>query len=186
LNWLSGVTGQSAEALTAALGSELRAPGGVTFLPYLGGERTPHNDAALRGAFLGLGHASDRSALTQAVLEGVAFAFADALASLEAAGTRLEGVWAIGGGSRSDYWLKVIATALGLPLWVSADGDYGAAFGAARLGLIAAEGADPRVICSAPAAAKVIEPDPAQSAAFAEALKRFRAAGPRTGGGAGA
>ena len=82
-------------------------------------------------------------ALTQAVLEGVAFAFRDSLEALRAAGTELSRVTAIGGGSRSRYWLKAIATALGMPVDIPADGDFGAAFGAARLGLIAAEKADP-------------------------------------------
>ena len=86
---------------------------------------------------------SDRAALTQAVLEGVAFAFRDSLEALRAAGTELTRVTAIGGGSRSRYWLKAIATALGMPVDIPADGDFGAAFGAARLGLIAAEKADP-------------------------------------------
>src|SRR5690606_21955796 len=73
LNWLSGITGRSAGDLTAELGETLQAPGGVTFLPYLSGERTPHNDAAIRGVFTGLAHESGRAALTQAVVEGVSF-----------------------------------------------------------------------------------------------------------------
>ncbi|MDM3825322.1 FGGY-family carbohydrate kinase, partial [Proteus mirabilis] len=93
---------------------------------------------AIRGSFQGLEHASDRASLTQAVLEGVAFAFRDCLHALASAGTRLDRVTAVGGGSRSVYWLKTIATALGIPVDVPADGDFGAAFGAARLGLIAA------------------------------------------------
>ena len=72
---------------------------------------------------------------------------------------------AIGGGSRSRYWLKAIATALGLPVDIPADGDFGAAFGAARLGLIAAEDADPLAVCTAPATAATIEPDDRSSAA---------------------
>ena len=131
LNWLSDITGKSAGELTGELGDTLKAPGGVTFLPYLSGERTPHNDAAIRGAFVGLAHESHRAALTQAVLEGVAFAFRDSLEALRSAGTALERVTAIGGGSRSRYWLKAIATALGIPVDVPADGDFGAAFGAA-------------------------------------------------------
>ena len=67
---------------------------------------------------------------------------------------------AIGGGSRSRYWLKAIATALDLPVDIPADGDFGAAFGAARLGLIAAEAADPLAVCTAPATAETIEPEP--------------------------
>ncbi len=175
LNWLAGITGCSAGELTGELGDALRAPSAVTFLPYISGERTPHNDAAIRGVFSGLDRESDRAALTQAVLEGVAFAFRDSLEALASAGTKLTRVTAIGGGSRSRYWLKAIATALGLPVDLPADGDFGAAFGAARLGLIAAEGADPFAVCTAPATAETIEPDTALAGAYADAHARYRA-----------
>ncbi|WP_439617579.1 xylulokinase [Shinella sp.] len=174
LNWHSRVTGASAADLTGELGETLRAPSGVTFLPYLSGERTPHNDAAIRGAFLGLGHESGRAVLTQAVLEGVSFAIRDSLEALRSAGTQLSRVTAIGGGSRSRYWLKSIATALDLPVDLPADGDFGAAFGAARLGLIAATGADPVAVCSAPATAETIEPEVALTAAYEDAYQRYR------------
>lgn len=174
LNWHSRVTGASAADLTKELGETLRAPSGVTFLPYLSGERTPHNDAAIRGAFLGLGHESSRVVLTQAVLEGVSFAIRDSLEALKSAGTKLSRVTAIGGGSRSRYWLKSIATALGLPVDLPADGDFGAAFGAARLGLIAATGADPVAVCTAPRTAETIEPEAALGAAYEDAYQRYR------------
>ncbi len=175
LNWLSGVTGKSAGDLTTQLGDDLKAPTGVTFLPYLSGERTPHNDATIRGAFVGLGHQSGQAELTQAVVEGVAFALRDNLEALKAAGTTLERVTAIGGGSRSRYWLKAIATALGIPVDIPADGDFGAAFGAARLGLIAATGADPIAVCTAPQTAETIEPDGDHANGYADAHQRFRA-----------
>jgi xylulokinase len=175
LNWLSEVTGKSAADLTQEIGDELVAPGSVTFLPYLSGERTPYNDAAIRGSFTGLGHESGRTALTQAVLEGVAFAFRDSLEALKEAGTSLERVTAIGGGSRSRYWLKAIATALDIPVDLPADGDFGAAFGAARLGLIAAEKADPLAICTPPATAETIAPEPKLTDAYTEAYQRYRA-----------
>ncbi|MCP8894354.1 xylulokinase [Shinella daejeonensis] len=174
LNWHSRVTGATAAALTAELGESLHAPSGVTFLPYLSGERTPHNDAAIRGAFVGLGHESGRAVLTQAVLEGVAFSIRDSLEALKAAGTSLSRVTAIGGGSRSRYWLKAIATALGLPVDLPADGDFGAAFGAARLGLVAATGADPFAVCTPPATADTVDPEPSLAAAYEEAYRRFR------------
>lgn len=178
LNWLSGITGKDAAELTAELGRDLRMPTGVTFLPYLSGERTPHNDAAIRGAFTGLGHESDRAVLTQAVLEGVVFAFRDSLEALRAAGTELSRVTAIGGGSRSRYWLKALATALQLPVDIPADGEFGAAFGAARLGLIAAEKADPFAICAPPDTGAVIEPDGRLVAAYSDAYQRYRASYP--------
>ncbi|MBU2191022.1 MAG: xylulokinase, partial [Alphaproteobacteria bacterium] len=175
LNWLSGITGKDAGALTDELGETLKAPTGVTFLPYLSGERTPHNDASIRGVFAGLGHEAGRPVLTQAVLEGVAFAFRDSLEALRAAGTDLDRVTAIGGGSRSRYWLRAMATALDLPVEVPADGDFGAAFGAARLGLIAATGADPFAVCTTPKTEATIEPDRSLSAAYSDAYQRYRA-----------
>jgi xylulokinase len=174
LNWHSRVTGASAADLTTELGEALKEPSSVTFLPYLSGERTPHNDAAIRGAFLGLGHESGRAVLTQAVLEGVSFAIRDSLEALKSAGTRLSRVTAIGGGSRSRYWLQSIATALNLPVDLPADGDFGAAFGAARLGLIAATGANPTDILTAPATAETIEPETALTAAYEDAYQRYR------------
>ncbi|MFS2177725.1 xylulokinase [Rhizobium pisi] len=173
LNWHSSVTGKSAADLTGELGETLKAPTGVTFLPYLSGERTPHNDAVIRGAFIGLEHESSRVVLTQAVLEGVAFAIRDNLEALRSAGTGISRVTAIGGGSRSRYWLASIATALGVPVDLPADGDFGAAFGAARLGLIAATGADPIAVCTPPVTAGTIEPVSALSSAYEDAYKRY-------------
>ncbi|WP_176082893.1 xylulokinase [Martelella sp. HB161492] len=175
LNWYARVTDKSPAALTGEIGETLVAPGDITFLPYLSGERTPHNDAAIRGAFIGLAHESDRAALTRAVLEGVTFALRDSLEALKSAGTSLTRITAIGGGSRSRYWLKAIATALELPVELPADGDFGAAFGAARLGLIAATGADPVDVCTPPATAETILPEPGLTAAFEAAYQRYRA-----------
>jgi len=140
LNWYARLVGQPAAALTGELGA-LQAPGKTVFLPYLGGERTPMNDPAIRGAFVGLDHQTDRAAGTRAVLEGVTFAFRDSRDALAATGTKLESLLAVGGGAKSDYWLKAIATALDCPVLVPAAGDFGGALGAARLGMMAASGA---------------------------------------------
>ena len=113
LNWYGRFVGQEAAALTGALG-RVAAPGKTMFLPYLGGERTPLNDAAIRGSFMGLEHATDTAAGTRAVLEGVTFALRDCRDALAATGTRIDRLLAVGGGSRSDYWLGAIATALGV------------------------------------------------------------------------
>jgi xylulokinase len=178
LNWYSGITGMDAAELTTELGDDLNAPTPVTFLPYLSGERTPHNDAKVRGVFTGLGHESERVVLTQAVLEGVTFAIRDNLEALKSAGTTIARVTAIGGGSRSRYWLKSIATALGILVDIPADGDFGAAFGAARLGLIAATGADPAKVCTPPATDETIEPDRSLTSAYEAAYRRYRAVYP--------
>ncbi|SIS57861.1 xylulokinase [Phaeovulum vinaykumarii] len=175
LNWLAGLLGRPPADLTVALGGALRPPGRGLFLPYLGGERTPLNDAAIRGAFLGLEHETGAEAATRAVLEGVAFALADCRDALAATGTRLDHLIALGGGARSDYWLKVLATTLDLPLLVPQAGDFGAAFGAARLGLMAATGSGAE-IATPPPIAREIAPDPALRAAFAEGHVRYRAA----------
>jgi xylulokinase len=174
LNWLAGICGESAVHLTQALGDKLREPAKVRFLPYLSGERTPHNDARIRGSFTGLEHETDRIVLTQAVLEGVAFAFRDCQEALRGAGTRLNSVTAIGGGSRSDYWLKLLATVLGVSVEKPADGDFGAAFGAARLGLIASEGADPVSILTPPSTEYALEPDPELANSFEDAYGNFK------------
>ena len=178
INWHAKVMGKSAAELSGELGESLKAPTGVTFLPYLSGERTPHNDARIRGAFLGLEHESSRVVMTQAVLEGVTFAIRDNLEALKSAGTSISRVTAIGGGSRSRYWLASIATSLGVPVDIPADGDFGAAFGAARLGLIAATGADPVAVCSAPKTEAVVEPVAALSDAYEAAYQRYHAAYP--------
>ena len=174
LNWYSGITGMGPGELTAELGDELRPPSRATFLPYLSGERTPHNDAAIRGGFFGLEHNSDRADLTQSVLEGVGFAFRDCLEALRAAGTDVKRVTAVGGGSNSIYWLKAIATILNVPVDLPEDGDNGAAFGAARLGLIAAEKADPVKICKQAKTVRTLEPDQKFIVDYDEAYSKYK------------
>ena len=180
LNWFGRLAGQDAAALTGALGS-LRAPGKTCFLPYLGGERTPLNDAAIRGAFLGLEHATDRDGATRAVLEGVSFALRDCRDALAETGTQLGSLIATGGGARSDYWLHVIATALGTSVLVPRAGELGAAFGAARLGMIAAldAGAD---MLGKPLIEREILPTKDLAPAFDEGFFRFKAAQAATRG----
>jgi xylulokinase len=170
LNWFSGIAGADAAHLTADLGA-LKAPGRTLFLPYLGGERTPLNSATVRGAFIGLEHATDRAAATRAVLEGVAFALRDCRDALAATGTRIDSLVAVGGGSRSEYWLQVIATALDHPLSIPEAGDFGAAFGAARLGIMAATG--DLSIATPPRIIRTVAPDRALTAAFDDGHARY-------------
>ncbi|MES2144304.1 MAG: xylulokinase [Pseudomonadota bacterium] len=174
LNWFAALVGEDAASLTGNLGP-LQAPRKTVFLPYLGGERTPINSPTMRGAFIGLEHATDRHAATRAVLEGVTFAFRDCRDVLAATGTKLQTLLAVGGGSRSDYWLSAIATALGVPVQVPVSGDFGGAFGAARLANMAATGAGSE-IATMPKIARVIQPDPALADAFDAGHARFRAA----------
>lgn len=174
LNWYAGLVGADAASLTGELGA-LQAPSKTTFLPYLGGERTPLNSASIRGAFTGLEHATDRAAGTRAVLEGVTFAIRDCAGALAATGTRIENLLAVGGGSRSDYWLCAIATALNCPISLPVSGDFGGAFGAARLAIMAATGAGAE-IATLPKIARQILPDPALTDAFDTGHARYRAA----------
>ena len=182
LNWWSGVAGADAQTLTGELDHTIDVPSGLVFLPYLSGERTPHNDAAIRGSFVGLDHAHDRRAMTQAVLEGVSFALRDSLEALRVAGTRIDRVMAVGGGTASRTWLDILANALNLPVDLPQDGDYGAAFGAARLGLIAAENVDPAAICTQPSIDQSFEPDPNLHDGFEAAYQRYRALYPAISG----
>jgi xylulokinase len=169
LEWLSGVLQAEPGDLVAPLGETPTGPSSIIFLPYLSGERTPHNDVAIRGAFFGLDQAHGRKDMTQAVLEGVAFSFKDCLDVLTMPLKEPKRLIAVGGGSRSRYWLRTIATVLNLPIAVPEDGDFGAAFGAARLGLCAAENADPFEVCAPPAIREVIEPIPDLVEAYAAA-----------------
>ncbi|WGH80130.1 xylulokinase [Jannaschia ovalis] len=171
LEWAARLTGRDAAALT---GGDLQAPGQTLFLPYLGGERTPHNDAEVRGTLLGIEHATDAAALGRAVMAGVAYALADCRDALAATGTRVERLLAVGGGARSDHWLKMIATVLDHPLEVPAGGAFGAALGACRLAMMA-DGAGPEV-AAAPEIARVVEPEADLVAPYAEGHARFRAA----------
>ncbi|GAA0569467.1 xylulokinase [Craurococcus roseus] len=174
LAWWSGVTGRSESDLLAELPAP-RAASPAVFLPYLSGERTPHNDGAVRGAFAGLSHDTGRAALTQAVLEGVAFSLRDCLDALAASGTAIREAAAIGGGSRSRAWVAIAAAALGVPLHRVASGELGGAFGAARLGRMAATGEAPEAVCAPPARVETVEPDPALAEAYAARLPRYRA-----------
>lgn len=178
LNWLSGITGTGAAHLTAALGDTIIAPGKLRFLPYLSGERTPHNDAAVRGAFIGLDIASDQRDLTRAVLEGVSFALRDSLEALRSTGADLSRVLAIGGGAKSRYWCELLATTLNLPLDLPQQGEFGAALGAARLAVCGVTGAAPADIMTKPPIAETIAPRADLCAAFEDAYAAYAASYP--------
>ncbi len=174
LTWLTGVTGAPSEA---ALLQEIEAQdhdSGVLFLPYLSGERTPHDDPHARGVFFGLGHETTRADLGRAVLEGVAFAFADGQEALLAAGTAIERVTVIGGGARSRLWGRILASALGRPLDYRAGAELGPAFGAARLARLADTSESPEGVCTAPALMETAEPDAALAERLAGRLARWR------------
>ncbi len=174
LNWAGALMGRDPADLTAGLDAPADPRGQPLFLPYLGGERTPHNDAMIRGILSGISHVTDAEVLTRAVLDGVAFAFRDCLDALVATGTRADSLMAVGGGAKSEVWLKTIATVLGEELLVPKAGDFGAAYGAARLGQMAAEGGGAELAPPVPSARR-IAPDPRLQEAYAEALAKYRA-----------
>ena len=148
LTWVTRLTGADSEA---ALIDEVQesqvAPGSLYFLPYLSGERTPHNDANALGAFVGLDHDTDRARLGHAVLEGVAFAMADGQRVLDEAGATVGDVSVIGGGARSIHWGRMLSAALGRPLAYREDAAVGPALGAARLAALGHGGGEPVDVC---------------------------------------
>jgi xylulokinase len=178
LRWLRDAVapGEPFEPLTAE--AEHWPPGaeGLLFLPYLAGERTPHADPNARAAFVGLSLRHDRGALVRAVLEGVAFGLRDSLELLRELGVEPQVGRASGGGARSELWLRIVASVLGVPLERTAV-EEGAAYGAALLGGVAA-GVFGDVHEAVAACVRVrdrIEPEPAWGDAYARAYQRFRA-----------
>ncbi|MCC3704771.1 xylulokinase [Rouxiella badensis] len=143
------------------------------FLPYLSGERTPHNDPLAVGAFHGMTHSTQRAALGYAVLEGVAFGMADGLSVLKQSGTQLSQCSLVGGGARSDEWAQLIADALNLTITTHQDGEAGGALGAARLGWLAAGGEQSKV-CRKPLTKKTFSPDAARHQVLQSRLATWR------------
>ncbi len=177
IDWVARITGAAGAAdLFARAEAAGPASGPEIFLPYLSGERTPHNDPEVRGAFLRLDNDTDAGRLSQAVLEGVAFALADGLDVLREAGTTVERLAVIGGGARSRYWGQVIAAAMEVDLVYLQGGEVGPALGAARLAQLGVDGGDPAEICVAPPVSHTIVPDPALVSALAEKKAAFRQA----------
>jgi xylulokinase len=169
LSWLAGLVGAKddiggllarAESFASEPRRMMNAP---VFLPYLTGERTPHNDPDATAQFARLRSEHDAAALAFAVLEGVAYALSDCLSVMKAAGVEPRSCMLVGGGSRSSFWAQIIADATGLNLDIPAGAELGAAFGAARLGILAAGGSE-KEICVRPIIKQRVEPghfDPA-------------------------
>ena len=173
IEWLARLLKTPAPKLTAALGKKLEGPSPVLLMPYFSGERTPVADAQIRGAFIGLSADTSSQDMTHAVLDGVAFAFRESLDALRDGGATVNCLTAVGGGTRSEIWLKIIATVLGIPIDLPAAGDVGGAFGGARMGLMAATGATYSKICSKPKIAKTILPEKKAQAAYEAAYQRY-------------
>jgi xylulokinase len=178
LSWVADLFGVSEADLLDELGERVAGPSPVLFLPYLAGERTPHNDAGLRGVLMGLGFDTGRSTLAQAVLEGVAFAFRDCLLALGEAGTTIAAADVVGGGARSRLWVGILASVLGIPLALVAEGETGAAAGAARLARVAVGDGTLEAVCIRRPVLSVVEPEPNLMSAYMQRYEDYRAALP--------
>jgi len=162
VDFAAKVTGFSnPAALYEAAEQENTPSSGALFLPYLSGERTPHNDTNARGAFFGLTHEDTATTLAQAALEGVAFALADGVDSLRESGASIEALSVIGGGARSHYWGKILASAFNLPLHYREGAATGPAYGAAQLARLCSGEESVKDVCQPPAINLTIEPDAA-------------------------
>jgi xylulokinase len=170
LGTLSGYDDLIAEAEEWPPGTE-----GLTFLPYLTGERTPHADPHARAAFAGLMVRHRRGALVRAVLEGVAYGLRDSLELLRELGVDPRAGHVSGGGARSELWLRILASILGLPIQRAAT-DEGSAYGAALLGGVAA-GVFRDVheaVASCVRLLDAVEPDPDWGSAYDRGYRRFQ------------
>jgi xylulokinase len=138
LRWLRDLLGESSfEALTAAAESEPPGAGGLVFLPYMMGERSPIWDSDARGVFLGLTLASGRGALARAVLEGAAYALRHNVEVAAAAGIAVGELRSVGGGASSRLWNQIKADVLGVSVLLP-ETSIGAPFGDAALAAVAA------------------------------------------------
>jgi xylulokinase len=175
LSWLQGIVGDSFDRLVAE--AEPWGPGveGLTFLPYLVGERTPHANPDARAAFAGLSVRHDRGALVRAVLEGVAYGLRDILELLRELGVEPTVGRVSGGGSRSDLWVSIVASVLGIPL-ERMENEDGSAFGAAllagvRTGLF---GSVQEAVATCVRVRETIEPNPEWSDVYDSGYEHFR------------
>jgi xylulokinase len=176
LRWACGLVGLSEAALldrVATLTSTQRARAPL-FLPYLSGERTPHNDAHAQGVLFGLGHDHDAAAIGYAVIEGVSFGLLDGWSSLSAAPGAVRSLSLIGGGARADLWDQLLASLFGVAVHTYEHGATRGAIGAARLAWLAS-GGDGQAVCCEPGAARAFEPAASEATLLLPRYARFRA-----------
>ena len=152
----------------------------VFFLPYLMGERSPHNDPNARGTFIGLTMDTTRADMTQAVLEGVAFALRDSFEVAKSLGIPIERTKICGGGAKSPLWKKIVANILNVKVDIL-ENEEGPSMGGAMLAAVAC-GEYENVEEAAKAIVRVvdtIEPDPALAAKYEERYQKFKEIYPR-------
>jgi len=176
LQWFCRLVGVTETALLEEVAqlSEQEKAEAPMFLPYLSGERTPHNDPNAKGIFHGLTHASSRATMGYAVLEGVSFGLADGLRVLQESGTHIEQCSLVGGGARSPFWAQLLADVLNMPIVTHKGGETGGALGAARLACLAA-GKDLASVCRKPEIYQSWSPRAQQHAALMKRYAHFTA-----------
>lgn len=177
LRWVTILLGASSEAVLEAQASGLNAAqraNAPLFLPYLSGERTPHNDAVTRGSFHELSHDTNAAALAYSVIEGVSFGLADGMRALQAAGCDVKQLSLVGGGARSALWAQQLATLLDINIVTHQESAAGGALGAARLAWLAT-GAVVADVCLAPKVTKNYQLDPNERQILTPRYERFRA-----------
>ncbi len=184
LHWATRLVGAASEseleikASTLTLSERALAP---VFLPYLSGERTPHNSANVRGSLHGLDHDTHADSLAYAVIEGVSFGLADGLAALRAAGCAPKRLSLVGGGAKSAMWAQQLASCLNLEIVTHGGSVAGGALGAARLAWLASTSVGNNTaqnlarICPAPDVERVYAPVTAERAMLLPRYERFRA-----------
>lgn len=161
--------------LCTAAGDAPRGAEGLTFLPYLTGERTPLCDAQARGAFIGLTRMHTQKHLTRAVLEGISLGLAESLRLIRAAGTTVAEATVTGGGTRSDVWMQILADVCNARIVLREGADAGPALGGARLALVGACGVPIKVACAPGPVVKTFTPDKKAVKEYAKIAERFRA-----------
>ena len=176
LQWATHLLGADSEAALEAKASALTlserelAP---MFLPYLSGERTPHNSASVRGSFHGLSHDTSAAHLAYAVMEGVTFGLRDGLRALQVAGCSAQRLSLVGGGARSAFWAQQLSSCLNVEIVTHGGSTAGGALGAARLAWLAV-GGDLATVCTAPEVDHVFTPDPSEQSLLAPRYEQFR------------
>lgn len=161
LDWVANLTGQAdVGTMLDDVETHSNTDSNVVFLPYLSGERTPHNDPNAKGVFFGMTHSTTKADLALAVLEGVGFAFADGLDALHETGLKPDEISLIGGGARSAYWRQMLADIFATKLVYRSGGDVGPALGAARLAHLASDKlAKVSEVCPVPQLVQIHEPN---------------------------
>ena len=180
LSWFASIIGRSHEVSKLITEVEIfvrdssRRAHAPIFIPYLTGERTPHNDPKAHGIFSGLRAEHDAVAMAYAVMEGVGFCFADHFDILSEAGVDLKNCLLVGGGARSEFWGQMLADIVDFPLDLPEGAELGGAFGAARLALLAAGAGTESEICYRPKIKTRFIPEKLQREILLPRLHRFR------------